>query len=339
VKKTHKRLILGGSIAVIVLSLLFGTGTLSLSGFDLGGTTTTPDPEKTASTYTVRSHPDLEDVSNFVEMDIWIPKSSATFDDMDDIYTLTNFEREVTGTDADDISIDLRDVPYAWAEITGNSVFENDFILLVGWKNTDYDFPIYHLTSDVNFNILDSNMNEAFTVSYQGDSNFTAVLDAPHRTTTNNHYGVGWEVSATDFADYTDAQKLEVWDEKYTRVQAPTLDPTLDTADHEYIEGLERYTEYLALKLTFNDSVSTVDGNALEVNCTIAKGENVRAVYSGTIIYLIVTDIINFEDGAYDFKFEMQIAVNISISAVASGRLTVPNNSPGVFTQYSLIGA
>ena len=336
-KKTHKRLIFGGSFILVVFIILFGTGTLTLSNIGLGGTPTTP--VKTVSTFKLTSYPDLEDVSNFIEMDIWTPKASATFEDRDDIYTMTNFEREVTGKDADDISIDLRDVSYAWAEITGNSVFENYFILLIGGGNIDYEFYAYHLTSDVNFNILDSNMDEAFTASYQGDSNFTAILDAPHYTKTNNHYGVGWEVSATDFADYTDAQKLEVYDEKNTRVQTPTLDPTLDTADHEYIEGLERYTEFFAIKLTFNESVSTVDGNALEVNVTIAKGENVRAVYSGTMIYLIVTEIMDFSDGAYDFKFEMQIAVNISISAVASGRLTVPNDSPGVFTQYSLIGA
>ena len=336
--KNTKYYIAGGILGLIIVV----SSVMAYTGFNpfQGDTPSTPTPPLLlTSSFEVTSFPDREDVSNFVEMDIWTPKASATFEDMDDVYTLTNFERSVTGKDADDISIDLRDVPYAWAEITGNSVFENHFILLIGGANHDYKYDGYHLTSDVNFNILDSDMNEAFTASYQGDSNFTAILDAPHYTTTNNHYGVGWEVSATDFADYTDAQKLEVWDEKNTRVQAPTLDPTLDTADHEYIEGLEQYTEFFAIKLTFNESVSTVDGNALEVNCTIAKGENVRAVYSGTIIYLIVTEIINFEDGAYDFKFEMQMAVNISISAVASGRLTVPNDSPGVFTQYSLIGA
>lgn len=339
-KKSNNRYYIGAGFVLGALLLIW---VIAFNPFAaLLSTDTTPTTtEKATSSFTLMSSPDGEDVSNFVEMDIWLPKSSATFEDTDDIYTLTNFERAETGKDAEDISIDLRNEAYAWAEITGNSVFANTFKLLYGGANYDYMLYAYHESSDVNFNILDSNMNASFYAGYQGDSNFTAVIDVPHYTTTvaQMHYGVGWETSATEFADYNAAQQKVVWDEKNWRTQARYLDPSLDTADHEYIEGLEEYTEYFALRLTFNDSVSTVNGNVLEVNCTIAKGENVRAVYSGTIIYLVVTEDINFENGAYNFKFELQIAANISITTAASGRVTVPDDTPDVFTQYSLIGA
>ncbi|MCP6718939.1 MAG: flagella basal body P-ring formation protein FlgA [Patescibacteria group bacterium] len=334
---------MGGSIIIFVIVVLMGTGVIQLGNINLGGTVTTP--EKTTSTFTLWSYPDGEDVSNFVEMDIWTPKSSATFDDMDDVYTMSNFERAESGKDADDISIDLRDEAHVWAEITGNSVFANIFRLLVGGVNYDYEFYVYHPTSDVNFNILDSNLNASWpdnvgAYNYNGDDNHTVLLDAPHLTQTvaDMHYGTGWDLSATDFADYTDAQKNEVWDEKNWRVQAPYLDPTLDTADHEYIEGLEAYTEFFAIRITFDASISTIIGNVLEVNVTVAKGENVRAVISGTFVYLLVTEVINFENGAYDFKFEMYMGDNISVSTVQSGRVTVPNDVPVTFTAYSSIG-
>jgi len=325
-------IVLGGGLGIFFIGDYVGVWSIAPTG--------TTSTVKTTSTFALMSYPDGEDVSNFVEMDIWIPKSSATFEDVDDKYTLTNFERAESGKDADDISIDLRDEPYIWAEVTGNTVYANTFVLITGGVNYDYVLNVYQQTSDVNFNILDAAMNASFYAGYQGDSNFTATLDAPHYTTTvaELHYGVGWETSATDFADYTTAQKEVVWDEKNWRVQAPVYDPTLDTADHEYIEGLEANTDYFAIKITFNDSVSTVDSNILEVNATIAKGEKVKIVYSGTLIYLIVNEIINFESGVYDFKFEMQMAANISISSVYSGRLTVPDDSPGAFSTYSAIG-
>ena len=304
-----------------------------------GGTTTTVPGA--ASTFTLISYTDGEDVSNFVEMDIWVPKSTAEFEDADDIYEMSNFERAEQGKDADDISIDLSEESYVWAEVTGNAVFANNFVLLYGGANYHYTLYVYHLTSDVNFNIMDSSMAAVFAADYQGDDNFTVIMDAPHVTQTvaDMHYGVGWDLSATDFDDYTDSQKNEVWDEKNWRCQAPLLDPTLDTADHEYIEGLETYTDYLAIRITFNASISTVVGNVAEVTCDIAKGEDVRAIISGTFVYLIMTDVVNFEDGVQDFDFEMTIAAHIKVASVHSGRLTVPDDIPVTFTAYSAIGA
>lgn len=329
-------------LLVIVLVVMVGGVGIFFIGDYVGLWSIAPETgtsELTASTFKLTSYPDGEDVSDFVEMDIWFPKSSAEFDTMDDVYTMSNFEREVTGNDAEDISIDLRDEEYIWAEITGNSVFANHFILLYGGMNYDYEFSVYHATSDVNFNILDSNMAAAFTSGYQTADNFTAIIDCPHYTTTNIHVGDNWDVSTTDFnTDYSQTQKEFYYDEANFRCQARYLDPTVDTADHEYIEGLERYTEYFAIRITFNDSVSTVDGNVLEVNCTVAKGEDVKALVSGTYIYLVVDDTINFKLGTYDINFEMQFGVNISISTVQSGRLTVPDDTPGTFSVYSAIG-
>jgi len=336
-------------LGMIVLLMLVAGGSIYGIGIGVGWwaspfpetTTTTPTTEKITSTFTLFSYPDGEDVSNFIEMDLWEPKSSATFDDTDDVYTMSNFERLVTGKDADDISDDLRDEPWYWAEITGNSVFANTFILLIGGANRDYEFYVYQPTSDVNFNILDAVMNEAFTAGYQGDSNHTLIADCPQDTRTpitDLHYGVGWDVSATEFADYSATQQLEMWNEKNYRAQARYLDPSLDTADHEYIEGLEAYTDYFGIKVSFNTTIGTT-ALLTDINVTVAKGEKVRAFKIGADVWFVVTEDINFKIGAYDFKFEMSIGANISVSAVASGRITAPNDVPVGFTLYSLIGA
>lgn len=334
-------------LGMIIILMLVAGGSIYAIGIGVGWWAS-PFPEETPttpttvvlteSTFTLYSYPDGEDVSNFVEMDIWAPKSSATFDEVDDRYTMSNFERLVTGKDADDIAEDLRGEPWYWAEITGNSVFANTFFLLIGGANHDYPFYVYQPTSDVKFNILDSNMNASFWLGYQGDSNHTLVADCLHdtRTLADLHYGVGWSVSATEFAEYTATQQLEMWDEKNYRAQARYLDPSLDTADHEYIEGLEAYTDYFGIKMTFNTTMGT---GVTSVNVTIAKGESVRTFKIGADVWFVITEDISFKDGAYDFKFEMSIGANISVSAVASGRITAPNDVPVAFTQYSLIGA
>ena len=97
-------------------------------------------PALTVSTFTFLSAQDGEDVSPFVEVDLWAPKSGVDFDDLyEDITDLTtNFERTITGSDADDVSIDLRGDLYYWLEITGNDVFNNTFYLLFGGTNFDY---------------------------------------------------------------------------------------------------------------------------------------------------------------------------------------------------------
>lgn len=109
--------------------------------FGLSPQTDTKTPAvKTASTITLISYVDGEDVSSFVECNLWVPKSAATFDDAEDEYKLTTkFEKEESGKDADDISIDMREVEDgAWLEITGNSVFANTFHKLIPEK-------VYHI--------------------------------------------------------------------------------------------------------------------------------------------------------------------------------------------------
>ena len=309
----------------------------------------TPTPTvKTASTFTTISSLSGEDVSNFVEWDIWVPKSGATFDDgMEDITALTtNFEREITGKDADDISIDLRDHPYAWAEITGNTVFNNTFYLIYGGSNYDYIFHGHQESSDVNFNILNST-GGAITIPgwASGDGvavadNFTAVADAPHYTLTDNQYGdVGWELSATEFTDLSAREKEAIWDEAKYRDQYPTYNPTVDTVN-ELDRDFEKITNAFALKYTFNETINVTDGATLEVNCTIDRGYPIDVLVSGANLYMVFYEGIDFYTEPYTFGYEMSYGADISITTVISCRVDVPGSlsTATLAKTYSTIG-
>lgn len=330
-------------------------GVIALCGWIFWPQSPTDTPEETpttkaTSTFTLYSSVSGEDVSNFVEMDIWEPKSGATFDEgYEDITALTtNFERAVTGKDADDISIDLRDEEYYWAEITGNTVFDNTFHLLYGGANYDYLFYVHHRTSDINFNILDDTMSAlAYGVVAGGentkgvDANYTAVLNAPHLTKTNNHYGdIGWEITATDFTEFTLREKEIVWNEIYWRDQFPSYDPTADTVN-EYDRDWEKITNAPALKWTFNATVNVTDGSTTQINCSIAKGYPVDILISGANLYMVWYEGFNFDPDPYTLKFEMFFDTHINVTSVHSGRADIPATLSSLTWDetYSLIGA
>ncbi len=334
--KDHKT-----TIIVLALIAFIGGGVYWYIG--LSPQTDTTTPAKTASTITFLSYIDGEDVSSFVEANIWVPKSSATFDDAEDEYKLTTkFEKEESGKDADDISIDMRDFEdFAWLEVTGNSVFANTFHKLIVGANYDYTFYVHDLSSDVNFNVFVRDTLAAVTVAdYQTDNNLTIIMDVDHEVNTNNHYGDNWAISTDDFNDMTLSDKKEIWDEALWQSQAPLYDPRVDE-EREFDDDLEQLTDALTLRIEFNTTVSTVDGNVAQINMTINDAAvPVEIIISGTYIYLLFTDVITFEDGAYSFDLEIKFGANITLSDIDSGRIVVPRDDEnlGTFTKYSDIG-
>ena len=334
--RKHK-LAVGMIGVIVILGGVFGYIYLAPYFEDEAGTTSTSN----LSTFVTKSRVDLEDVSDFQDLSIWVPKDNDEIKDLEDVCTLSLFEKEVTAKDAEDISLDLSIYPYVWVEMIANSVFANRFILLTGVTNRQFDLYAYHQSSDVNFNILDSLTMGAITVgTYQTNANLTGVINIPGVTKTDCHYGDSWDISTTDFTDMTLSEQKEIWDEADYRGQFPIYDPQVDI-EKELDNPLEQLTNAFALKFTFNDTVSTVDSSVLQVNCTIPSAYPIDVVYSSTLIYFIFYEELLFNNGPYDFDFEMNFAANISISNVHSGRLVVPrgDDSLGAFSAYSAIGA
>jgi len=336
-------------IAGAILGFVIVVGSVvSLTGYNpFAGDETPPPPPPTplgASTFELYSGVDGEVVSNFATMDIWVPKSGATFDEgYEDITALVkNFEREESGKDADDISIDLSDYDYVWAEITGNSVWENNFHLIhPGGRNTEYRYYVHHMSSAVPFNIIFKNSGDAITIAgEQTNGNFTGVFDAPIDTSdaATRHYGDAWALSTTEYGELTLKQQKVYWDEGEWQDQYPTYDPTLDTVN-EYDRDFETITNTFALKFVMNETISVTDGAATQINVTIAKGFPIDILISGTNLYMVWYDGFDFLNGPYTFDFEMWFGVNITISTVYSGRVDVPGSLSSItnFVAYNTI--
>lgn len=327
-KKFKVLTVFGIIFCLVALPMIIWGGIWAYNTFAIGGEAAEETPEtKLTSTFTLYSSISGEVVSSFVTMDIWGQKDNADFSlGMLDITDLTtNFERIKTNVDADDLAIDLRDGEYYWAEITGNSLFQNTFSLLYGGANYDYPITVHDPSSAVPFNIYVKNTGAAITIpGHKTNGNFTGVLDVPidSRTAANCHYGDGWALSTTEFAELSLRQKEFYWDEGNWCDQWATYDPTLDIVN-KYDRNWEKVTNVLALKFVMNDTISVVDGETTQINCTIARGYSVEYLISGVNLYMAWYDGIDFDPVPYTFDFEMWFGTRINITTVYSGRANV----------------
>lgn len=307
-------------------------------------------PTLSTSTFKLISAVDGEDVSDFVEGSIWVPKDTATFEDPEDIRTMSNFEETKSSMDTDDISIDLRNVEYAWFEVDPDSetVFANNWHLLYGGKNYNYAFYAYDPTTDVNFNLLDEDTLAVvdLTSAQAMSGGYLVTMDCPHNTQTaaQLHVGTNWDMEQSEFDELSASEQADYYKEEKWACQAWYYNPNVDT-NKDYHSDLEKVTDAFCLMFDFNGSISTTDGDANQVNVTIASGFDVECVISGDKIYFIWFEVFDFEDGAYSIYFDMDTDATqpgrVELTDVDSGRIVVPSDDDnlGAFTKYSDIGA
>lgn len=338
--KNGKRLGVVAVVLAVIFVILFATGVLNFA--------VTPDRE---ATFKLTSYTDGEDVS-WVEISIWIPDKDSDgvskIVDPDDVYRIANFEEEIQSKKASTVEIDLSDYSCAWVEIDpdNNDVFEQDWVLLSGGRaaNKLHTLDVYHFSSDANFNILDQADKDEWALTAT-DQNVTCIIDFPRWTATEYHAGEtgndAWSIDDDDLDDYSWDDYDQLYDERNWRCQAPIYNPSNDT-DKDYIDPLEKLTDAFCIKLTANISISTVDGNAAQINITLTNTHNVNIaiVISATYVYFIFTDAIT-APYEFDFMIEFAAAPNIAFSTAQSGRITVPRNGDnlGTFTAYSTIAA
>ena len=344
-KKFKVLTVFGIIFCIAGLPLIIWGGIWAYNTYAIGGEAPAETPTtKLYSTFTLISN-DIngEIVSSFAEMDIWGQKDSADFSlGMEDITDLTNFERIETNADADDIEIDLRDGDYYWAEITGNSLFQNTFYLLYGGANYDYIRYVHDPSSAMPFNIFVKNTGAAITIpGHTTNGNFTGVVDVPidSRTPANCHYGDNWALSTTEFAELSLRQQEVYWDEGNWCDQFPTYDPTLDTVN-EYDRDWEKITNAPALKFVMNATINVTDGAATQINCTIARGYAIEVLISGANLYMVWYEGIDFDPFPYTFDFEMSFGADVNITTVYSGRANVYGSLSSLTwdTTYNEIG-
>ena len=260
IKQSNKKKLIG-------FLLIIGIGAMAF--FIFHGLSGIPEDDVVVdkdATFALISREDGEDVSNFVEISIWIPKEDIDFDDAEDWFKKANFEEEISSKDADDVEIDLEEYEKIWVEIDpdGETVFETTWYLVDGGKNSnaEYSFDVYHLSSDVHL----STSSRAGSEGWNGvlDGNYSVIMDFPGYTTTNTHVGDNWACDDDDWDDLDADDKLDYYDERNWRNQAPEyiLD---DDTNNEYSDNMEQLTEAYALKFAFNSTISSTNGNDYQV--------------------------------------------------------------------------
>jgi len=313
-------------------------------GSVLNPTPTTPTDK---STFVYKDYITSEDVS-WVPFTIWTPKSTSTFDDLDDVFNVAKYQSSASSR-ASAIEIDLSDYDYVLVQPDPDDdapYAENWQLITPNGQNAEYTIYALDPTTDVNFNVMDENLNEVTVASHQTDGNYTIVYDCDHYMTTaaQMHYGTNWEVSATDFADLSATQKEWYYDEANFAGQFPLFNPQDDTYTYKTSlshPALADFTDCFAFKFTFNDSISIVDGEVNQVNFTISDNAPWEVAVSAEVIYVVSYEPILFTGGMLDLGFEISYAANISLSDVDSGNVPIlqSGNSFGTFVKLSDIAA
>lgn len=296
------------------------------------------------STFSVISYVDGEDVSGLVPLSIWTPKAGEEFTTTEDIYDLTKYTETVTATVASLASLDLSEYDQIWVETqpTGATAtpFANNYQLYYpGGVNAEYTIYGYDQVTDVNGVVVDADCAAITVADYQTDGNFTILYDCPHYTTTaaQLHYGTNWATTAAEFADLTATQQERFWDEKYWAGEFGTFVPGdftyKSTLAHPNLAGM---TSAFGFKITFNTTVSIVDGAATQVNFTLTDNSAFEVCYSAEHIYLISYSPILFSNGVQQLHFEMSFAANITLSSIYSMRIPIEQSGNAFGTPSTL---
>lgn len=322
-KQKYKNFAILGGITFFVIVVIVG------SMFMLVPQSFVPQDQTGNTTVTIYSYTDGEDVSDLIDIEVYSPDPD-TFEEEED-YTwdnyakLTNWEKEDTG-EAEDISLDITGFRKILVRVDpdNESIFQPYDVFITGGSNTNIMLYAYHLTSDVNFNILNRNTMAAISVgTFQTDGNFSLVSDVPHETHSDLHYGSDWDISTDDYADMDDEERQEVWDEANWRCQ-PILYNIEDDDDHDFTDDWERTTETFGYKFAFNTTLNSTDGSVEQVNMTLSEDAPFTKVQSGQYIYVLAEETIDWKYGENSWNFEITFAANVSLSNVYSGRFSVP---------------
>ncbi len=293
-----------------------------------------PAPTASTATFIVNAWPDEELVSPNIPLEIYTPdpdeftETGYIYEELTDI---TNWVKQKSG-DADDITIDLSDVPYVLIRVdpSGETVFES-YDLILPATNGPYLIDAFHMSSDVNHIMINDAMSSITLVNFSTNGNYTHFFNFPGFTQADAHYGPEWKMSVSDFAELSQSKQEEYYYEPDWRSQ-PFIYNIENDQDHDYEDPLERGTNAFAFEYVFNYTLNATDGSAYQVNMTIS-GDDAFAfekVVSGTSIFLIATESFNLENGPGKYNAEFSFGSAIGLNDIKSVRVNIPTDEDSV---------
>ena len=300
-----------------------------------------PTPAVATSSVSVTDWTSREDLGELCPITVYGDKGEIT--ETEHIYDITYYETVSTEVMPDDFSKDLSEYEYILIrpnpdEATDGWWTTYDYLFKNNFENYDYPLYAHHEATDLYGNVLDVVGGDEWDRDTAG--NYTIPIWYPTVTTTERHRGTYFDVTS-DLADLSQTTLDRINNEKYYRDMPRLFSLSDDLSDHTKIGDYAMITETFAIEIDFNVTISSVDGNAAQVNFTADCDYDFLIEIDDDALYIITTESWNTINGNFEMNFEITLAENITCSSVKLGRILLPNrffNDPGtVFTSLQTI--
>ena len=294
---------------------------------------TPPTPALTTSSITITDSTSTENLDELCPVTVRGDKGEIT--ETEHIYDITYYEIVSTEVMPADFDKDLSE--YDYIIITPNpdeatDGFWTTYDYLFANSKSNYDFKLsgHHEATDlygIPLNIVNGDAWDLVT-----NTNGTIPIWFPTVTKTEIHRGKYFAIE-DDLSDLSQTTLDRLWNERYYR-DMPTLFALADdVADHDQTGDYAMITETFAIEFDFNDTISTVDGEVLQVNFTAECDVSFLVEIDADKLYFITTKSWNTLYGNFEMFFEVFMGSNISVTTVKAGRVIIPDRFFG--TSYT----
>ena len=294
---------------------------------------TPPTPALTTSSITITDSTSTENLDELCPVTVRGDKGEIT--ETEHIYDITYYEIVSTEVMPADFDKDLSE--YDYIIITPNpdeatDGFWTTYDYLFPNSGSNYDFKLFghHEATDlygIPLNIVNGDAWDLVT-----NTNGTIPIWFPTVTKTEIHRGKYFAIE-DDLSDLSQTTLDRLWNERYYR-DMPTLFALADdVADHDQTGDYAMITETFAIEFDFNDTISTVDGENLQVNFTAECDVSFLVEIDADKLYFITTKSWNTLYGNFEMFFEVFMGSNISVTTVKAGRVIIPDRFFG--TSYT----
>ena len=294
---------------------------------------TPPTPALTTSSITITDSTSTENLDELCPVTVRGDKGEIT--ETEHIYDITYYEIVSTEVMPADFDKDLSE--YDYIIITPNpdeatDGFWTTYDYLFANSKSNYDFKLsgHHEATDlygIPLNIVNGDAWDLVT-----NTNGTIPIWFPTVTKTEIHRGKYFTVT-DDLADLSQTTLDRLWNERYYRDMPTLFTLADDIADHDQTGDYAMITETFAIEFDFNDTISTVDGEVLQVNFTAECDVSFLVEIDADKLYFITTKSWNTLYGNFEMFFEISMHYNISVSTVKAGRVVIPDRFFG--TDYT----
>jgi len=300
-----------------------------------------PTPAVATSSVSMTDWTSREDLGELCPITVYGDKGEIT--ETEHIYDITYYEAVSTEVMPNDFSKDLSKYEYILIRTNPDEATDGwwttyDYLFKNDFKNFDYPLYAHHEATDLYGNVLDVVGGDEWDRA--ADGNYTIPIWYPTVTTTERHRGKYFDVTG-DLADLSAVTLAKINNERYYRDMPTLFSLADDVADHTKIGDYAMITETFTIEIDFNETISSVDGNAAQVNFTADCVYDFLIEIDDDALYIITTESWNTINGNFEMFFEITTAINITCSSVKAGRIVIPNrffNDPGtVFTSLQTL--